>query len=95
MVAAGDDGSCGCDAYCASNWNNEVKNSRPNWKGAAAVPGHNCSGLDGDSRAFTPCFCVQATHWCAPQNTTVGAPACSASCDKTGVPKPHDYCIPA
>jgi hypothetical protein len=95
IVVGGDDGSCDCDSYCASNWNGDVKGVRPQWRGAvsATKATTHCNGTGPAN--FPPCFCVQASHWCAPQNSSVGAPPCSASCDKTGVPKPADYCVPS
>eukprot|EP01043_Picozoa_sp_COSAG02_P038283 COSAG02_NODE_2941_length_7696_cov_10.082533_2_plen_181_part_00 len=92
IVVEGDDGSCACDEYCASNWNGEVKGVRPHWSGAVSATNSttHCHGTGH----FAPCFCVQASHWCNPQNMSVGAPSCSASCDHTGVPQPQDYCIP-
>ena len=53
---AGDDGSCDCDSYCASDWNGgSLGRSRPHWIGATSAfpPGV----------ASTCCVCVQATHW--------------------------------
>lgn len=75
--ADGDDGSCDCDDFCASDWNGKIKKARPHWTGAAsAVPG-----------AHTDCMCVQGSHWCPK------AGACASSCKALGKPKPVDFCV--
>ena len=77
IPAPGDNGSCDCDKFCATDWVGSVKKSRPHWTGAAsAVP-----------NATTQCECVQATHFCMKN------PSCTKSCDESGRPTPHDYCI--
>ena len=69
--ADGDDGSCDCDDFCASDWNGKIKKARPHWTGAAsAVPG-----------AHTDCMCVQGSHWCPKSG------ACASSCKALGKPK--------
>jgi len=74
VADAGDNGSCGCEDFCASDWTGAIKAARPHWKGAtSAFPG-----------AKTKCVCVQATHWC-PHNKGVG---CGASCSTIGKPTP-------
>ena len=94
VVVGGNDGSCGCDEYCASNWANQVKSKRPKWTGAASVFGanstvHKCAA----SARIGQCVCVQATHWCHPQVS--GGPTCGATCNEVGLPTPRDYCTPA
>jgi hypothetical protein len=80
--AAGDNGSCKCETFCASNWADSVKSQRPHWRGAtAAVKG-----------TTTGCKCIQASHWCT---ATPGKVGCSASCDQAGEPVPQDYCVKA
>jgi hypothetical protein len=34
MEATGDNGSCDCESYCASDWSGEIKQQRPGWKGS-------------------------------------------------------------
>ena len=39
VAAPGDNGSCDCDTFCASDWAGVVKATRPDWSGAtSAVP---------------------------------------------------------
>lgn len=82
----GDNGSCNCDEYCATDWTGSLKARRPKWTGAASVYNYTSGGS-------LVCICVQATHWCdhAPG---VG---CGASCRATagGVPTPKEYCVPS
>ena len=92
IVVEGDDGSCDCDAYCASNWNGVVKGVRPHWTGAVSAANSTTHCHGSGPAHFAPCFCVQASHWCSPQSKSE---PCSASCNRTGVPQPQDYCIPA
>ena len=82
VAAGGDNGSCDCVAFCASDWKNNLKAARPHWTGAtSAVPG-----------STTNCQCVQATHWCPVSNKS--SSSCSSACDKFGPPKPTQYCVP-
>lgn len=80
VPAAGDDGSCTCDEFCASDWDKSIRAARPQWTGATSAypPGV----------ASTCCICVQASHWCP-----TGAP-CGASCGKVGTPNATNYCVP-
>lgn len=81
VAAGGDNGSCDCVEFCASDWKNNLKAARPHWTGATtAVPG-----------STTACQCVQATHWCPVSNKSSG---CSSACDKVGQPKPSQWCVP-
>ena len=64
VPAPGDNGSCDCDTFCATDWTGTIKQARPQWRGAAsAIPG-----------ASVNCQCVQGTHWCPK------GPSCSDSC---------------
>ena len=79
VAMPGDNGSCDCDSFCASDWTGVLKTARPHWVGAAsAVPG-----------AKLNCKCVQATHYCPRAPVT-----CRESCSTAGKPKPKDYCVP-
>ena len=81
VPAGGDNGSCDCVEFCASDWKDKVKAARPHWQGAtSAVPG-----------STTDCQCVQATHWCPVANKSS---ACGSACDKAGEPQPAHYCVP-
>ena len=33
----GDNGSCDCGSFCASDWTGAVKKARPHWKGAVSA----------------------------------------------------------
>ena len=81
----GDNGSCDCAVFCASDWTGSLKAARPHWVGATtAIPGSTAA-----------CQCVQATHWCEPPDgKKVGG--CGQQCDKTpgGKPAPRNYCVP-
>ena len=83
VAAPGDDGSCDCDEFCASDWDKAIKTARPQWTGATSVfP----SGV-----ASTCCICVQATHWCP---LSGGSGGCGESCATVGKPSPVNYCVP-
>lgn len=78
----GDNGSCDCEEFCASDWSTSLNASRPHWTGAtSAVPG-----------AKTNCQCVQASHWCPVDKSN--SKGCSSACDKLGVPRPQNFCVP-
>lgn len=81
VAAGGDDGSCDCTEFCASDWKGNLKAARPHWTGAT-------SAVSGST---TDCQCVQATHWCPVSNKSSG---CSSACDKVGTPKPANWCVP-
>ena len=83
----GDNGSCDCAEFCASDWMSTVKPNRPSWAGATSVSNYT----DPGSGALV-CVCVQGTHWCPRTNQSWG---CSAVCQHTGaaVPTPHNYCV--
>jgi hypothetical protein len=102
VVTGGDNGSCDCNNYCASNWNNNIKPSRPNWKGATcyeayftnATTGQNqsrpCNAGGGSGfghRLF--CICQEAAFFC-PQHH----PGCYLSCAGSGVPPATGKCVP-
>jgi hypothetical protein len=68
--STGDDGSCDCDRYCASNWANHVKTSRSDWKGAICISAQTVSGTPiacsaGSSEGIN-CYCIEASHFCDP-----------------------------
>ena len=70
VSASGDNGSCDCDTFCATDWDGSIKKARPKWRGAAsAIPGGKVH-----------CQCVQGTHWCTK------APACEDSCQSKPTP---------
>jgi hypothetical protein len=78
VQAPGDNGSCDCAVFCASDWDFTLKAARPQWRGSTtALPGSKKN-----------CQCIQATHWCTQ------AVSCQKSCAAAGVPTPFGYCIP-
>lgn len=79
IQVGGDDGSCSCDEFCATDWSGQVKKARPHWSGAA-------SAVHG---AKTNCLCVQASHWCQ-KDQELG---CQQSCRSVGAPSPRNYCV--
>jgi hypothetical protein len=84
VLASGDDGSCDCAEFCASDWDHTIKAARPAWTGATSAfpPGV----------ASTCCVCVQATHWCTGQSPT--GPVCQEACAGIGPPNATNYCVP-
>jgi hypothetical protein len=79
VAVDGDNGSCDCDDFCASDWSGMLKTARPHWVGAAsAVPG-----------STTKCQCVQGSKWC-PRKAGVG---CGDTCGDAP-PTPTDFCVP-
>lgn len=84
IVDDGDDGSCECAKFCASDWSNSVHKHRRNWVGATSP----FVGTPRDNQ--TPCVCVQGEHYCLK-----GKHGCDSGCAKKGVPKPKSYCVPA
>eukprot|EP01050_Picozoa_sp_SAG11_P007228 SAG11_NODE_594_length_8302_cov_1.386810_8_plen_77_part_00 len=63
LTVTGDDGSCSCDEYCATDWDNAVKKQRPHWTGATSAFGTNssafkCLGI-GEKNSPLVCICVQ------------------------------------
>ena len=81
LESDGDNGSCNCDEYCATDWGGTLKRLRPQWTGATSVANYTSGSL--------VCVCVQATQWCA-HEAGVG---CGASCKKSP-PTPKDFCVP-
>ena len=78
ILDQGDNGSCNCAEFCASDWTSSIKRARPHWTGStAAVPNSTIN-----------CQCIQATHWC-PKSSS-----CDDSCSAVGVPPPSKYCVP-
>eukprot|EP01079_Euglenida_sp_SAG-EU17-18_P007288 gene7288-biopygen5894 len=51
----GDNGSCDCDTFCASDWTGAVRTARrPHWQGvASAEPGATTDSLDGGLTAYS------------------------------------------
>lgn len=39
--SVGDNGTCECNAYCRTNWNNENRAQHSSWLGARCVDGYN------------------------------------------------------
>ena len=82
VAAAGDNGSCDCASFCASDWAKTLKAARPHWSGATtAVRG-----------STTMCLCVNAEHWCPHGGGPSGA-SCQASCSKVSKPTAKNYCV--
>jgi hypothetical protein len=83
VAATGDNGSCDCDEYCASDWSGSVQRARPHWQGA----------ISAYANTTLNCQCVQATHWCKAPH----AVGCSVSCKHStpeGLPTAHNFCVP-
>jgi hypothetical protein len=89
-VASGNDGSCPCDQYCATDWNNQAKRTRPHWKGATSAFGTNSSAFKCPGTDPLVCVCVQASHFC-PKIQHL----CKEGCDAPGLPVAKDNCVPA
>lgn len=51
VEAPGDNGSCDCETYCASDWAGDVKAARPQWTGAtsAGAPGFGYDTITGSA----------------------------------------------
>jgi hypothetical protein len=102
FVAGGDNGSCDCNNYCASNWAGEVKRSRPNWKGSTCYEASFTNVTTGQNQSFpcsagAPaghsavfCLCQEADFFCPPKYPT----DCYLSCNVTGVPPATGKCVP-
>ena len=92
LTVTGDNGSCGCDEYCATDWDNAAKKQRPHWTGATSAFGSNSSAFKCPGIGAGPlvCICVQATHFCPKI-----AHLCKSGCDKPGAPVPQNYCVPS
>ena len=91
LTVTGDDGSCSCDEYCATDWSHAAQNERPKWTGATsafgpASPPFKCPG--GPSGSLV-CICVQATHFC-PKIPHL----CKSGCEAPGLPPARDFCVP-
>ena len=84
VLLSGDDGSCNCEEYCATDWNGQLKTQRPQWGGATSLFGNSTAPVGCDPPI---CACVQATHWCARIEHE-----CKLGCGSTGVPAPRDFC---
>ena len=80
----GDNGSCKCTEFCASDWSGRLAALRPHWTGATSLFTNTLHDR------HTPCQCVQATHFC---NKSIGG-GCETICREAGVPTAADYCMP-
>jgi hypothetical protein len=79
VTLPGDDGSCDCAEFCASDWTGGLRRARPHWRGATSL----YAGTSHDKT--TPCTCVQAARWCPKGNTSGG---CETICRELGAPQP-------
>jgi hypothetical protein len=86
----GDNGSCDCNRFCASDWGGQLHRTRGAWKGAV------CHSAYDDSGAAVPCNstgipatcrCVQATFYCPKKG------GCENSCGTKGLPVAAANCI--
>ena len=84
VTEGGDNGSCNCAEFCASDWSGNLASKRPHWKGATSLYANTSHDRN------VPCVCVQATHFCPKK----GGGGCEAICDKPGTPVAHDFCVP-
>jgi hypothetical protein len=101
LIVAGGNYGCRCDAYCGTNWNNEIKSKRPEWKGAAchsayidntnprqAWPCDKNHGWNASLQNDLLCICKEAAYFCSG--------ACSeAACPGRGFPPAVRNCVPA
>ena len=83
----GDNGSCDCAEYCASDWSSLLSLQRPEWVGATSAWNFT------DEHGNLICACIQASHFCRRRNQSWG---CSDICShaNTTIPTPHNYCAP-
>ena len=67
FATQGNDGSCSCNNYCASNWWNEISIHQPTWSGAtcamAVTVAGNTISCTATSSAPIVCYCVAAVAW--------------------------------
>ena len=89
VAVSGDDGSCSCAEYCATDWGGVIKAARPHWKGAASAAG-NSTGGPFAACGTSVCVCVSGTHFCPKY-----VHECKEGCNVSGVPTPTNVCIPA
>jgi hypothetical protein len=90
VMASGDDGSCSCDEYCATDWEGAARAARPHWTGATSAFGPNSSTIKCGGQGQPPfCVCVQATHFC-PKIPHL----CKDGCNRLGLPAAQDFCVP-
>lgn len=83
----GDNGTCDCNEYCATDWVGSLKARRPDWTGAISVYNYT----SGSVSPHLVCVCVQATHWC---DRKPGV-SCGGSCRSAGgMPTARDFCVP-
>ena len=90
LLATGDDGSCSCDEYCATDWSRAAQKNRPRWTGATSAFGTNSAPFQCPDSTRLMCVCVQATHFC-PKIPHL----CKDGCNKLGVPTAKDFCVPS
>eukprot|EP00040_Diaphanoeca_grandis_P024171 m.132586 g.132586 ORF g.132586 m.132586 type:complete len:852 (-) comp29619_c0_seq1:45-2600(-) len=90
VLASGDDGSCDCDEYCATDWSHTARSTRPHWTGAISALGNTSAQRCSSTGGGLMCVCVQATHFCP-----VIPHLCKSGCGTPGVPVATNYCIPA
>ena len=83
FVDTGDNGSCKCEEFCASDWSGQIKQHKPGWTGATSI----YANTSADTQV--PCQCVQATKFCPH-----GKFGCNGSCDAQGLPTPIHNCKP-
>jgi hypothetical protein len=91
VESGGDNGSCDCEEYCASDWGSDVKAVRPGWVGATSVSNYTTQA------GTLVCVCVQGSHWCVRQPGEGCGAVCNAGPGGSGKydkPVPHDYCVP-
>ena len=90
VLVSGDDGSCSCAEYCATDWGGAIKAARPHWQGAASAAGNSTHSGPFAACGVAVCACVRGTHFCPKY-----AHECKEGCNVSGVPSPTDACIPA
>jgi hypothetical protein len=90
LTVTGNDGSCSCSEYCATDWSRAVQKSRPHWTGATSAFEKNTPAFKCPGSTSLACVCVQATHFC-PKILHL----CKDGCDKPGVPSAKGFCVPA
>ena len=98
-IVFGNDGSCSCDEYCASDWAGDLHEQKSRWKGATSayanrtdqqLPFH-CAGQPSSSSLA--CACVAAEYYCPKVDNATHK--CKNSCDGIGVPMATELCVPA
>jgi sugar lactone lactonase YvrE len=98
VAVGGNNGSCDCNRFCASNWASEISNQRPHWTGAichgAAITSTgqviSCSDTRPRDTPVT-CQCKPASFYCA---ANWALDICSRTCSDQGLPVATDPCVP-